>query len=72
MNRLIAVGFALVGLAALAGIVVEALLLIHVWPTNIAVWKLMALIGLDAVFAVVLFFLAVVIWRAGRKPATDD
>lgn len=72
MNRLIAVGFALVGLVLVAGIVVEVLFLRHVWATNIATWKLEALMGLDAVFAIVLFSLAVVIWRAGRHPVTDD
>lgn len=66
MNRLIGAGFALLGLAPVAGIVVEVMFLMRVWPTNIAAWKLEALIGLDAVFAIVLFFLAVVIWRARR------
>lgn len=66
MNRLIGTGFALLGLVLVAGAVVEGLFLFGVWPTNIAAWKLGALLALDAVFAVVLSFLAVVIWRAGR------
>ncbi len=70
MNRLIGTGFALLGLVLMAGAVIEALFLFRVWPTGIAAWKLGALIGLDAIFAVVLFFLAVVIWRA-RRPADD-
>ncbi len=67
MNRLIGTGFALLALVVVAGMVIEALLMLRVWPTNIATWKLGALIGLDAIFATVLFFLAVVIWRARRK-----
>lgn len=66
MNRLIGTGFALLGLVLVAGAVIEGLFLFRVWPTNIATWKLGTLLGLDVVFAVVLFFLAVVIWRAGR------
>lgn len=68
MNRLIGAGFTLVGLVLVAGAVIEGLFLFRVWPTNIAAWKLGALLGLDVVFAAVLFFLAVVIWRAGRPP----
>lgn len=70
MNRLIGSGFALLGLVLVAGAVIEALFLFRVWATNIAAWKLGALIGLDVVFAAVLFFLAVVIWRARR--VADD
>lgn len=66
MNRLVGAGFALLGLVLVAGAVIEGLFLFRVWPTNIATWKLGALIGLDAVFAAVLFFLAVAIWRARR------
>ena len=66
MNRLIGAGFALLGLVLVAGAVVEGMFLFRVWPTGIATWKFVALIGLDAIFAAVLFFLAVVIWRARR------
>lgn len=66
MNRLIGTGFALLGLVVVAAMVIEALLVLRVWPTGIAAWKLGALIALDAVFAAVLFVLAVVIWRARR------
>ena len=70
MNRLVGMGFALLGLVLVAGAVVEALFLFRVWPTGIATWKLGALVGLDVVFAAVLFLLAVVIWRARR--ATEE
>ena len=70
MNRLVGAGFALLGLVVVAGMVIEALLMLRVWPTNIAAWKLGALIALDALFAALLFFLAVVIWRARR--AADE
>jgi membrane-bound ClpP family serine protease len=67
INRLVAIGFVLLGLAVIAAMVIEALFLVGEWPTGIASWKMVALIGLDAIFAGVLFFLAVVIWRARRK-----